>query len=134
DNILHQGVRVAEAIVYATDHGASTISMSLGTDSFGAALRAAVAYAHRHGVVIAVASGNEFHFHHHQPQMLPDVLAVGGVNPDTATTAALDQDLALVATDFTVHAPYADYGPHLDVVAPTQVPTTQWGGGRLLTW
>src|SRR5204862_6166933 len=61
DNILHRGVRVAEGIVYATDHGARAVSMSLGTDSFGTALRRAVRYAHRHGVVMAVASGNEFH-------------------------------------------------------------------------
>src|SRR5207302_3907469 len=39
DNILHQGVRVGEGIVYATDRGASAISMSLGTDSFSTALR-----------------------------------------------------------------------------------------------
>src|SRR5437764_13987564 len=128
DNILHQGVRVAEGIVYATDHGARVISMSLGTDSFGTALRRAVRYAHRHGVVMAVASGNEFHFHHHYPQVMDDVLAVGGINPDTATLRAQNGDFPLAA-NFTVHAPYADYGPHLDVVAPTQVPTTEWGGG-----
>jgi hypothetical protein len=134
DNILHQGVRVAEAIVYAADHGAAAMSMSLGTDSFGAPLRKAVRYAHRRNVVMAVASGNEFHFHHHYPQVMDDVLAVGGVNPDTANTTALNDRLALVGTNFHVHAQYADYGPHLDVVAPTQVPTAQWGGGNVLNW
>src|SRR5438309_5031155 len=134
DNILHQGVRVAEGIVYATDRGAKAISMSLGTDSFSSSLRRAVRYAHRHGVVMAVASGNEFHFHHHYPQVMDDVLAVGGINPDTANLAARDPHLAQVASNFTVHASYADYGPHLDVVAPTQVPTTDWGGGYRLTW
>jgi hypothetical protein len=134
DNILHQGVRVAEGIVYAADHGASAISMSLGTDSFGTALRRSVRYAHRRGVVMAVASGNEFHFHHHYPQVMDDVLAVGGVNPDTANLAARDPSLAKVAKNFEVHASYADYGPHLDVVAPTQVPTTEWGGGYRLNW
>jgi hypothetical protein len=134
DNILHQGVRLAEAITYATDRGATALSMSLGADSFPAVLRRAVVYAHRRGVVMAVASGNEFHFHHHQPQMLDDVLAVGGVNPDTANASARDDSLALLASNFTVHASYADYGPHLDVVAPTQVPTTNWGGGYRRTW
>ncbi len=134
DNILHQGVRLAEGIVWAVDHGATVISMSLGADSFNPAMRRAAAYARRKGVVIAVASGNEFHFHHHQPQVYDDVLAVGGVNPDTATATALNGGLAAVATDFTVHAPYADSGPHLDVVAPTQVPTTEWGGGTILNW
>ena len=134
DNILHQGTRLAQAIVYATDRGAEVISMSLGADTFTAALRRAVAYAHRRGVVMAVASGNEWHFHHHQPQMLGEVLAVGGVNPDTANTTAFREELAVTATDFTVKAAYADYGPHLDVVAPTQVPTTQWGGGYTRNW
>jgi subtilase family protein/VCBS repeat protein len=134
DNILHQGTRLAQAIVYAADHGADVISMSLGADTFNAQLRRAVAYAHRRGVVIAVASGNEFHFHHHQPQMLGEVLAVGGVNPDSANATAFREDLAVTGSDFTVKAAYSDYGPHLDVVAPTQVPTTQWGGGYTKNW
>jgi subtilisin family serine protease len=134
DNILHQGARIAMGIVWAADHGATVISMSLGTDSFNPAMRRAVAYAHRKGVVIAVASGNEFHFHHHQPQDYDEVLAVGGLNPDTATATAFNDSLASVATNFQVKAPYSDYGPHLDVVAPTQVPTTQWGGGTILNW
>jgi Subtilase family/FG-GAP-like repeat len=134
DNILHQGVRVGEGIVWATDHGASAISMSLGTDSFGSALRRSVRYAHRRGVTMAVAIGNEFHFHHHYPQVMDDVLAVGGVNPDTANLAARDPSLAKLASGFTVRASYSDYGPHIDVVAPTQVPTTDWGGGYRMTW
>src|SRR4051795_13139649 len=134
DNILHQAVRLAEGIVWATDHGATVISMSLGADSFNPAMRRAVAYAHRRGVVIAVASGNEFHFHHHQPQDYDDVLAVGGVTPDTATATAFNGQLATAATDFKSKAPYSDYGPHLDLVAPTQVPTTDLGGGYILNW
>lgn len=133
DNILHDGWRLAEAITYAADRGARVMSMSLGADSFPSSLRAAVAYAHRRGAVMAVASGNEFHFHHHVPQVLDDVLAVGGVNPDTATIRVQDGDFP-TATGFTVHSPYADYGPHLDVVAPTQVPTTEWGGGYRKNW
>jgi hypothetical protein len=134
DNILHQGVRVGQGIVHATDNGARVISMSLGTESFGAALRRSVRYAHRRGVVMAVAIGNEFHFHHHYPQVMDDVLAVGGINPDTANLAARDPKLAVTASRFTVRASYSDYGPHIDVVAPTQVPTTEWGGGYRLNW
>src|SRR5437763_125904 len=65
---------------------------------------------------------------------MEDVLAVGGINPDTANLAAREPHLAQAASNFTVHASYADYGPHLDVVAPTQVPTTEWGGGYRMTW
>ncbi len=128
DNTLHQGTRVAQAIVYAADRGAGAIGMSLGVDTFSAPLRRAVAYAHRRGAVIAVAAGNEFHFHHHQPQVYGEVLAVGGVTPDTANAAALREELAVTATDFEVRAAYSDYGPHLDVVAPTQFPSAQWNG------
>ncbi|MEA2474076.1 MAG: cell wall-associated protease [Thermoleophilaceae bacterium] len=134
DNILHQGSRLAQAIVYAADHGARAISMSLGADSFPSQLRRAVRYAHRRGAVMAVASGNEFHFHHHQPQDLDEVLAVGGINPDSANLSARDPSLAQVASDFTLKASYSDYGAHLDVVAPTHVPTTDWGGGYRMTW
>jgi hypothetical protein len=134
DNILHQGHRLAQAIVYAADRGARAISMSLGADSFSDSLRKAVRYAHRRGVVIAVASGNEFHFHQHYPQVMDEVLAVGGVNPDTADLASKDQRLALTATRFDAHSSYADYGPHLDVVAPTQVPTTTIPSAFRMTW
>jgi subtilisin family serine protease len=134
DHILHDGTRLAQAIVYAADRGAAVISMSLGAASFNSQLRRAVAYAHHRGAVMAVASGNEFHFHHHYPQVMGDVLAVGGINPDSANTTAINGDLASVGGDFTAHASYADYGPHLDVVAPTQVPTTDWGGGYIKNW
>ena len=59
DNILHQGSRLAEGIVWAADHGADVISMSLGAESRSAALDRAVAYAHRKGVVLVAAIGNE---------------------------------------------------------------------------
>jgi hypothetical protein len=134
DNILHQGGRLARAVVQSTDAGARVLSMSLGADSFPAQLRRAVSYAHARGTVIAVAIGNEFHFHHHQPQAHDDVLAVGGVNPDTANLAARDQSLAQVASAFDVKASYSNYGAHIDVVAPTQVPTTEWGGGYRMHW
>ena len=134
DNILHQGHRLAQAIVHAADRGATVLSMSVGADSFGSQLRRAVRNAHRRGVVIAVASGNEFHSHHHYPQVMDEVLAVGGVNPDSANVSARDERLALTATRFDVKAAYSNYGPHLDVVAPTQVPTTRWGGIFRMTW
>ena len=134
DNILHQSGRLAEAIVYAADRGAGVMSMSLGTDSNSAALYRAARYATARGSVLVAASGNEFNFHHNLPGTLDQTITVGGLNPDTANTTALNGSLALVGTDFTVRAAYSDYGPHLDVVAPTQVPTTDYGGGYTLNW
>ncbi len=134
DDILHRGSRLAEALVYAADHGARVVSMSLGADSFPSGMRKAAAYAARRGVVMTAAMGNEFHFHHHAPMVYDDVIGVGGVNPDSANSTALNGSLALVGTNFEVRAHYSDYGPHIDVVAPTQVPTTNLGGGYLLNW
>jgi subtilisin family serine protease len=134
DNILHQSSRLAEGIVFAADRGARVMSMSLGTDSAGSSLRRAAAYAERRGAVLVAAMGNEFHFHHEFPATLDEVIGVGGLNPDTANAAALQDPLAVAATDFTVHAAYSDFGPKIDVVAPTQVPTTELGGGYKLTW
>ena len=134
DNILHQSGRLAEAIVYAADRGAGVMSMSLGTDSNSAQLYRAARYATSRGSVLVAASGNEFHFHHNLPGALDETITVGGLNPDTANITALNGSLALVGTDFKVRAAYSDYGPHLDVVAPTQVPTTDYGGKYTLNW
>jgi subtilisin family serine protease len=134
DNIIHQSARLAEGIVFATDRGARVASMSLAAESLSPALRRAVDYASRRGVVLVGAIGNEFHFHHNYPQTFDPVIAVGGLNPDSANTAALREELAVVGSDFTVRAAYSDYGPHLDLVAPTQVPTTEIGGGYRFTW
>ena len=136
DNILHQGSRLAAGIVWATDRGADVISMSLGAESRSQALDRAVAYAHRKGVVMVAASGNESANHHNYPATYDEVIAVGGINPDTADAAAQGalEPQTPVAADFTVRAAYSDYGPPLDLVAPTQVPTTQYGGGYSRNW
>jgi hypothetical protein len=136
DNILHQGSRLAAGIVWATDHGADVISMSLGAESRSAALDKAVRYAHRKGVVLVAAIGNESANHHNYPATYDEVIAVGGINPDTADAAAQGplEPQTPVATDFTVRAAYSDYGPHIDLAAPTQVPTTNYGGGYPRNW
>jgi hypothetical protein len=136
DNILHQGSRLAAGIVWATDHGADVISMSLGAESRSAALDRAVAYANRKGVVLVAAIGNESANHHNYPATYDEVIAVGGINPDTADAAAQGalEPQTPVATDFTVRAAYSDYGPHIDLAAPTQVPTTDYGGDYVRNW
>jgi Subtilase family/FG-GAP-like repeat len=135
DNILHSSPRLAAALVYAADRGAEVASMSLGAETgYTLPLGRAAAYAHRKGMVMVAAIGNEFHFHHEFPATLDEVIAVGGLNPDTANQAARDERAALLGGDFKLKASYSDFGPHIDVVAPTQVPTTNWGGGYRMTW
>ena len=136
DNIIHQGSRLAAGIVWAVDHGADVVSMSLGAESRSAALDRAVAYAHRKGVVLVAAIGNESANHHNYPATYDEVIAVGGINPDTADAAAQGalEPQTPVAADFTVRAAYSDYGPHIDLAAPTQVPTTDYGGDYVRNW
>jgi subtilisin family serine protease len=50
---------VADAIVWATDHGARVINLSLGSPTPAQALRDAIAYAAGKGVVVIAAAGNE---------------------------------------------------------------------------
>ena len=50
---------VADAITYATDHGAQVINLSLGGDSAPDVLQQAIQQAHDAGVVIVAAAGNE---------------------------------------------------------------------------
>ena len=78
DNILHQSARLAEGIVYAADHGARVISMSLGAESYSPALQARRRLRARRGAVLVAAMGNEFHFHHNFPATFDEVIAVGG--------------------------------------------------------
>ena len=136
DNILHQGSRLAAGIVWAADHGADVMSMSLGAESRSAALDRAIAYAHRKGVVLVAAIGNEVANHHNYPATYDPVIAVGGINPDTADVAAQGplEPEAAIAGDFTVRAYYSDYGPHIDLAAPTQVFTTTYGGDYWRNW
>jgi hypothetical protein len=110
--------------------------MSLGAESRSAALDRAVAYAHRKGVVLVAAIGNESANHHNYPATYDEVIAVGGLNPDTADAAAQGalEPQTPIAADFTVRAAYSDYGPHIDLVAPTQVPTTDWGSDYSRNW
>jgi hypothetical protein len=50
---------VAEAIKYATDHGADVINMSFGTPTESSILRAAIEYAYQRNAIMVAALGNE---------------------------------------------------------------------------
>ncbi len=49
---------VAEGIIWAADHGANVISLSLGSSSDSAVVAKAVKYAHNKGVFLSCAAGN----------------------------------------------------------------------------
>lgn len=111
---------VAAAIVYAADHGASIINMSLGGVGFGndTTLSAAITYAFNKGLVLVAAAGN-------------DVATTGG-NLDNAPVFPVCSDngnnmiIGVAASDYNDQkADFSNYGKAcVDVIAP---------GRRILT-
>lgn len=96
---------IAAGIRYAVAHGAQVINLSIefspGTTSGQIPdVVAAISYAHKHGVVVVGAAGNDEGNSIDYPARLPDVISVG------ATTR--DRCLAI----------YSDVGKGLDLVAP----------------
>jgi subtilisin family serine protease len=92
-------VDVAAGIVWAADHGARVINLSLGGGESSLVLADAVGYARRKAVVIVAAAGNDGGAVG-VPARLAGVLAVGAI------------DVALV------RAPFSAGGRELDLVAP----------------
>jgi serine protease len=96
---------IARGIRYATTHGAQVINLSLEFDPSVTAgdipdIISAIQFAHRHGVVVVAASGNESSGRIAYPARAPDAISVG------ATT--IDRCLAY----------YSNGGRRLDLVAP----------------
>jgi type VII secretion-associated serine protease mycosin len=93
---------VANGIVYAADHGADVINMSISSTSQVGAVTNAVAYARSRGVVVVAAAGNS--------------RANGS---PTAYPAADTGVIAVSATDSADRvAPYSNRGGYVDVAAP----------------
>jgi serine protease len=96
---------IARGIRYAVKHGAQVINLSLEFDITVTASQipniiSAINYAHRHGVVVVAAAGNDSSRQLAYPAAAPSVISVG------ATT--LDRCLA----------GYSNVGAKLDLVAP----------------
>ena len=92
-------VDVAAGIVWAADHAARVVNLSLGGSEASTVLADAVAYARRQGLLVVAAAGNDGG-QVGVPARLAGVLAVGAV------------DAALV------RAPFSAGGRTLDLVAP----------------
>src|SRR6266508_5919747 len=123
DTYVAVPARLAQAIDYAVANGANVVSMSLGSVGTPRVLRTAVANAEAKGVVLVAATANEFSEHPNSPTFLDGVVGAGGLVPDTDGTGSK------TASDFTVKAGYSNFGPVLDVVAPTDVYGPDYGGG-----
>jgi type VII secretion-associated serine protease mycosin len=93
---------VAEGIVWATDHSAKVINMSIGSTAKLAAVSSAIKYARSKGVTVVAAAGNE------REEGSP-----------TSYPAADEGVIAVAATDSADrYAYYSNAGSYVDVAAP----------------
>jgi serine protease len=95
------GSDVSQGIVYATDHGASAINLSLGGGEDDVT-RTAVAYAVSHNVVVAAAAGNQ--------RAEGNPVSYPAAYPDVIGVAASD--------DTNEIADFSNTGAYVDVTAP----------------
>jgi len=103
---------VAEGIIWATDHGADVINMSLGNYASAQFLHDAIRYAYDRGVVLVAASGNDNTDQPGYPAAYPEVFAV-------AATDAEDNK-----------APYSNYGDYIDAAAPGDAIASTYPGNQ----
>ncbi len=73
---------IANAVVWAADHGADVVNLSLGGYYDSATLRSAVAYAMERGVVVVAAAGNDNLALPTFPAAYPGVIAVAATDRD----------------------------------------------------
>ncbi len=100
---------VAEGVLYACNHGAQIINLSLGGSTYSPTLEDAVEQAYADGCLIVAAAGNGGGDFVDYPARFPDAMAV----------AATDQSDA--------RAGFSDYGPEVEVAAPgVNIYSTLW--------
>jgi serine protease len=91
---------IAEAIRFAADNGADVINMSLGGGGESSLMKEAIAYAHKKGLVIIAAAGNESQNGASYPARYPHVIGVSALGPDG------------------LKPNYSNYGAGVDISAP----------------
>jgi hypothetical protein len=106
---------IAAGIIWAADHGASVINLSLGGPGSSQTLQSAIDHAVARNVVVVAAAGNDHTDVENWPAAANGVVAVG-------------------ATDWSNNrAVFSNFGPWLDLMAPgTSVYSTAKGGGYAL--
>ncbi|EIJ79911.1 peptidase S8/S53 subtilisin kexin sedolisin [Bacillus methanolicus PB1] len=98
---------IAKGIIWAADHGADVINLSLGNYQPSSLMKEAVKYAYEKNAVIISAAGNDNSSHPSFPAAYPEVLGVSAVSYTGQ------------------RAPFSNYGDYIDVSAPgVQIPST----------
>ncbi|MEV3530638.1 S8 family peptidase [Paenibacillus larvae] len=91
---------VAQGIIWAADHGAKVINLSLGNYASSMFLHDAIRYAYDKDVVLIAASGNDNTEQPGYPAAYPEVLAVSATDSQKLKAA------------------FSNYGDYIDVAAP----------------
>jgi thermitase len=100
----------ATGVIWAVDHGAQVINLSLGGTGPSSVLEDAINYAHSKGAVVVAAAGN------------------GGTN-FVLYPARYPNVIAVARTDSSNHWDGSNYGPEVDLAAPgTSIYSTVIGG------
>ncbi len=132
---------IQNALVWAADHGANVISMSLGAAiSSDAATDAAILYAYNAGCTILAATGNENASTISYPAINANVIGVGAASPcgdrkrSSSSASELNPGVSADPNGFTCDGERwwgSNYGVTtagaagaVDVIAPTILPTT----------
>lgn len=101
---------VAEGIIWAADHGARVVNLSLGGGVPSEGTRTAILYAQGKGVVVVAAAGNS-----------------GDSGNAPLYPAAFDEPIAVGAVDSSrQRAGFSNYGSYVDVVAPGDSIVSSW--------
>ncbi len=103
---------ISKAIIWATDHGANIINLSIGGPYQSQTLQDAVNYAWRHGVLLVAAAGNENSNVPVYPAAYDPVLAVAGTTRDQQ------------------RASFSNWGDYVSVAAPGTNILVNLGGSR----
>jgi thermitase len=98
---------IAKGVIWAVEHGANVINLSLGNYQPSKLMKDAVKYAFDRNVVIVAAAGNDNSNQTSYPAAYPEVIGVS-------------------AMDYTgMRASFSNYGDYIDVTAPgVQIPST----------
>jgi thermitase len=98
---------IAKGIVWAVDHGADVINLSLGNYKESNVLEKAIHYAYNRNVVMVAAAGNDASKQPSYPAAYPEVLSVSAVN--------VDGELA----------EFSNHGSYINISAPGEyIPST----------
>jgi hypothetical protein len=107
---------VAQALVWAVDHGVDVLNNSWGGGGYSYLLKEAFDYALLHGVIVVASAGNDYRDAYHLPSGLPGLIAVAATNPYDEKTG------------------FSTYGPWVDLSAPGEDVLTTFVNLGTGTW